>query len=67
MSLHSPDHETLVSGALDELAGAEREAMDRWSELDPAERRRLERLDVEVLGSLARALPPARPRREGRA
>ncbi len=63
----SPDQDALVAGVLDELVGAEREAIDRWSELDAGERRRIERLDLEVLGSLARALPPAFPRLEARA
>lgn len=64
---HAPDQDALVAGVLAELVGEEREAIDRWSELDPAERRRIERLDVEVLASLARALWPARPRLGARA
>ncbi len=60
------DHDALVRRLLDELEGAERETVDRWSDLDAGERRRLERLDVEVLGSLARSLPLERPRADSR-
>ncbi len=65
-SLQPADHDALVREVLDELAGAEREAIDRWGELDPGERRLVERLDLEVLASLARALPVERPLAGGR-
>ncbi len=61
------DQEALVAAVLAELGGPEREAIDRWSELTAAERQRLEREDLELVGLLPQALvalPPGAASRE---